>query len=82
MPKASKFIEEEAEDGGDDNGDDGQQDDGVGKAAKVNKAIRENNGGGCWEKGKGRRSGYSLNPRTNKQAQQMDLNRRCLAIIF
>ena len=38
MPKASKFIEDEAKDGRDDNGEDGQHDDGVETAAKVNDA--------------------------------------------
>ena len=38
MPKASKFIEDEADDGGDDNGVDGQHDGGFQTAAKVNNA--------------------------------------------
>ena len=74
MPKASRFIRDKAEDGIGDNGEDGQPNDGIDTAAKVNKVIRETNGGGCPEKGKGHGSGYSLNPRPNKQAQQMDLN--------
>ena len=66
MPKASRFIGDKAKDGGGDNGKDGQPINGVETAAKVNKVIRETNG----------------NSRTNKQAQQMDLNGRWLAIIF
>ena len=53
MPKASRFIRDKAEDGIGDNGEDGQPNDGIDTAAKVNKVIRETNGGGCREKGKG-----------------------------
>jgi hypothetical protein len=38
MPKASKLIEDEAENGGDDNGEDDQHDDGFETAAKVKNA--------------------------------------------
>ena len=65
MPKASRFIGDEAKDGGGDNSEDGQPDDGVETAAKVNKVIRETN----------------RNPRTNNQSQQMDLNGCWLPII-
>ena len=65
MPTVSRFIGDKAKDGSGDNCEDVQPNDGVETAAKVNKVIRKTSG----------------NPRTNKQAQRMDLNGRWLPII-
>ena len=71
MPKASKFIEDKAEDGGDNNGEDSQHDDGVKTAAKFNNA-RGNNINNYYDIAAGEDKDVTFHPHANLIDRHVD----------